>query len=71
MLNGIHKISLIPGKILQSRYDLLCPPISSYLVSEKWNNSSIEIIPSAGHYITETGVQEKMIEVIEDLSKLF
>ena len=69
--NNIKIINDIPGIILQSSYDLLCPPNTSFLLSKMWLNSELRIISKAGHYINDPGVTEEMISSIESISKKY
>ncbi len=56
----------IPIRLIQSDYDLLCPPYTSYSFVQGLNNTEIHRVEKAGHYLNDPGVQEKMKEVIDE-----
>lgn len=62
------RLAGIPGVIVQSRYDLLCPPVSAYRLAAAWRGSELEMIEAAGHAMTEPGVREAMRRAIERLA---
>lgn len=59
----------IPGVIVQGRYDLLCPPRAAYALSRRWGNAQLEVIPAAGHAMTEPGVFEAMKRAVDNLAR--
>lgn len=67
LLNGATKLKGIPGRIIQGRYDLLCPPATSYALAERWVDAKIIIVGGAGHSQTEPGVEQAMREAIGEL----
>ena len=50
----------IPGVMVQSRYDLLCPPVSAYGLQKRWSGSRLTLLEAAGHAQTETGVEDAL-----------
>lgn len=64
-----HKLADIPGVIVQSRYDLLCPPVSAYRLHKAWPGSDLVTIEAAGHAMSEPGVREAMKAALERLAK--
>jgi len=60
LLSNAHKLRDIPGVIIQGRYDLLCPPKSSYALAAAWPTVRLEILDHAGHSMTEPGVMDTM-----------
>ncbi len=59
----------IPGVIVQSRYDLLCPPGNAFALAAAWPAARLQIIEGAGHAMTEPGVTEAMRAAIAELSE--
>lgn len=68
LLDGASRLAPIPGVIVQGRYDLLCPPRAAYELARRWPGARLEIVPRAGHAITEPGVAEAMKRAIDKLS---
>ncbi|MCC7252822.1 prolyl aminopeptidase [Hyphomicrobium sp.] len=68
LLDGAGRLGAIPGVIVQGRYDLLCPPRAAYELASRWPASRLEIVPSAGHAMTEPGVFEAMKRAVDHLA---
>ncbi len=60
ILINAHKLENIPGYIIQGRYDLICPPVNAYNLSQKWVGSKLKIINTAGHSSSDEGIMENM-----------
>ena len=56
----------IPISIIQGEYDLLCPPINSFLFSKNLSNIKLIIAEQAGHYISDPGIKELMKKEIDE-----
>ncbi len=69
ILNNASKLENIPGYIIQGRYDLICPPINAYNLSQKWEGSKLKIINTAGHSSSDEGIMENMQLSLEKLIK--
>lgn len=68
LLDGASRLGSIPGVIVQGRYDLLCPPRAAFELARRWPGCRLEIMPSAGHAMTEPGVFEAMKRAIDRLA---
>ena len=60
ILNNASKLKNIPGYIIQGRYDLICPPVNAYNLSQKWTSSKLTIVNTAGHSSSDEGIMENM-----------
>ena len=69
ILNNAAKLENIPGYIIQGRYDLICPPVNAYNLSQKWKGSKLKIINTAGHSSSDEGIMENMQLSLEKLIK--
>ena len=69
ILNNASKLKNIPGYIIQGRYDLICPPVNAYNLSQKWKGSKLKIINTAGHSSSDEGIMENMQLSLEKLIK--
>lgn len=68
LLDAAHRLRGIPGAIIQGRYDLLCPPQAAHALSERWPECRLELIETAGHAMSETGVMKAMRAALEGMS---
>lgn len=70
LLNQIARIANIPGGIVQSRYDLLCPPGTSFSLVKKWSKGKVIMVEAAGHAQNEPGVFDALRGLIDNLADL-
>ena len=68
LLAGAGRLRDIPGVIVQGRFDLLCPPATSYALAGAWGNAEIVMVEGAGHAMSEPGVTEAVVAGIDALS---
>ena len=66
ILKNIETINEIPIKIVQGRYDIVCPVRSAWDLNKKLKNSELFIINNAGHSMSEEGITEKLLEIINN-----
>lgn len=57
----------IPGHIVQGRYDMVCPPATAQRVHEAWPGSKLTMIPDAGHALSEPGISEELVGIMDRL----
>lgn len=67
ILNNIDRIAHIPGHIVQGRYDLICPPASSYALHRAWPGSAFHMVEDAGHALSEPGITAKLVEIMDKM----
>ncbi len=46
----------IPGRLVQGRYDVVCPPITAWELRRAWPDARLLILPQAGHATSDPGV---------------
>ncbi|GLQ35565.1 proline iminopeptidase [Amylibacter marinus] len=68
ILRDIHKIADIPGCIVHGRYDMICPPRSAYMLHEAWPSSTLNMIPTSGHSLSEVGICSALVTIMDDLA---
>ena len=71
ILGNMGKISHIPGVIVQGRFDMICPPVSAYRLSQKWPASRLMMIGKAGHALSEAGISAELIRTMDALRVSF
>ena len=62
------KLKDIPGIIVQGRYDLLCPPATSYALGALWRGAEIRLVEGAGHTLYDPGVRDAVMKAIADMA---
>ena len=67
ILKNIKTIESIPTKIIQGRYDIVCPVRSAWDLKKKLINSKLIIVDEAGHSMSETGITKKLLEAVDDI----
>lgn len=50
----------IPGRIVQGRYDVVCPPVTAWELARGWTTAELSILPTAGHATTDPGVLDAL-----------
>jgi proline iminopeptidase len=67
LLRDAKRLKGIPGRIVQGRYDLLCPPQNAYALKQAWPDCQLQLIENAGHCISEPGVGEAITKGVRAL----
>ena len=70
LLKHKKKLSNIKIFIIQSDYDLLCPPQTSFNLASGLSNCKVVRIENAGHYISDPGVKEMMKQLLDEYEKI-
>ncbi|WP_112311438.1 prolyl aminopeptidase [Pseudogemmobacter bohemicus] len=61
------RIEHIDTEIVQGRYDMVCPPQSAWSLAENWPRAQVNIVPLAGHALSEPGISEALVRVMDRL----
>lgn len=64
---NLDKIADIPGTVVQGRYDMICPPVTAYRLTEKWRGGRLRLIPRAGHALSEPGISAELVRTTDAL----
>ncbi len=67
ILKNRARIEHISADIVQGRYDMVCPPVSAMALAEGWERARLEIIPLAGHALSEPGISEALVTAMDRL----
>jgi proline iminopeptidase len=67
ILQDIGRIAEVPGTIVQGRYDMICPPVSAWKLSQAWRRASLRMIPAAGHALSEAGISAELVRIMDKL----
>ncbi len=65
LIENVGKIRHIPARIVQGRYDVVCPMTSAWDLHRAWPEADLRIIPDAGHSITEPGIIDGLVDATD------
>lgn len=68
ILNNAHKLKDIPGYIVQGRYDVICPAQQAWALHQAWPESELNMIEDAGHAVSEPGITQRLVEIMDELA---
>ncbi len=69
LLEDAHKLSGIPGVIVQGRYDVICPMASAWELHRAWPESKLQVIADAGHSAAEPGIRRALVEATDRFAR--
>jgi proline iminopeptidase len=69
ILKNMDTIKHIPARIVQGRYDMVCPLENAHSLHQKWPASELYIVRDAGHSVSEAGTVDALIRAVQDLAK--
>jgi len=67
ILRDLDRIADIPGTIVQGRYDMICPPASAARLARGWPGGRLQMIPAAGHALSEPGISAALVACMKAL----
>jgi proline iminopeptidase len=67
ILKNRGRIAHIPANIIQGQFDMICPPVSAYKLASGWDKAKLQIIPMAGHALSEPGISEALVAAMDAL----
>jgi proline iminopeptidase len=59
------KLAHIPTQIIQGRYDMVCPPITAWELSQAMPHAEFHMIEDAGHSAMEPGITSALVTATE------
>lgn len=65
ILACIDAIRHIPTKIIQGRYDMVCPPCTAYELHQAWPEAEFTMVPDAGHSAMEPGIIKALMNAVQ------
>jgi proline iminopeptidase len=68
LMNEAGRLAGIPGILVQGRYDLLCPPATSFALAGRWPGAEVRLVEGAGHILYDPGVRDAVMKAIADLA---
>lgn len=65
LLDNAPRLKGIPGVMVQGRYDLLCPPATSFALAARWPDARIVIAQGSGHSLSHPAVLKSVKDAID------
>ncbi|ACU34855.1 prolyl aminopeptidase [Actinosynnema pretiosum subsp. pretiosum] len=65
LIRDAHKLSGIPGVIVQGRYDMATPPVTAWELHKAWPGSELVMVGDAGHAFDEPGILKALVEATD------
>jgi proline iminopeptidase len=62
LMKNLPAISHLPAMIVHGRYDVICRAQSAYRLHKAWPESTLKIIPDAGHASWEPGITKALVD---------
>ncbi len=69
ILDNMYRIEDIPGVIVQGRYDMICPPVSAYALSQSWPKGRLTMVGKAGHALSEPGISRELVHTMDTFAQ--
>lgn len=63
-------LSSIPTTIIQGRYDMVCPPVTAWELSQALPHAEFIVVPDAGHSAMEKGVVDALVGATDHFAQL-
>lgn len=70
LIEQVHRLNGLPGILIQGRYDLLCPPETSYALASRWTGSSVRVVSPAGHSMEDKSIRSALTAAITEMARL-
>jgi proline iminopeptidase len=71
LLECASRIKHIPCRIIQGRYDMVCPITTAWDLNRVMPSIDLRIIPDAGHSAMEPGIASQLIQATDDFKILY
>lgn len=69
LIENVGRIRMIPAVIVQGRYDVVCPIMSAWELHRAWPEARLNIIPDAGHSISEPGIIDALVNATDQFGQ--
>jgi proline iminopeptidase len=69
ILENMHLIGDIPGRIIHGRYDMVCPLDNALALHQQWPQAELHIVRDSGHSASEPGTVDALIRATRDIAK--
>jgi proline iminopeptidase len=70
ILRRMDRIADVPGRIVQGRYDMICPPASAWALAQLWPAGDLRLISRAGHALSEPGISAELVRTMDEMREM-
>ena len=70
LMGGVGRISHLPAKVVQGRYDVICPIAAAEALVRAWPGAQLEVVADAGHSAMEPGIRRALTTATDDFRDL-
>ncbi len=67
ILKERQRIEHIGATLVQGRLDMICPPVAAWNLAQGWAKCDLRLIAMAGHALSEPGISEALVSVMNGL----
>ncbi len=71
LLEQAPALNAIPTRIIQGRFDMVCPIRSAWDLKQAMPAADLRIVPDGGHSIKDLGIAAGLVQATEDFKLLF
>ncbi len=66
LLDGVDRIRNIPARIVQGRYDVVCPMTTAWDLHRRWPEAGFEVVADAGHSASELPTIDRLVSATDE-----
>lgn len=70
LLDQLQRIRHIPARIIQGRYDVVCPAETAWELHKAWPEAGFVIVPTAGHSALEVDTIGELVSATDDFRSI-
>jgi proline iminopeptidase len=61
LLRDVERVRQIPAVVVQGRYDVVCPMMSAWELTQAWPEATLDVVHDAGHASYEPGIIDRLV----------
>jgi proline iminopeptidase len=69
LLQQVGRVSHLPLRIVQGRYDVICPPVTAHDLAGAWPGSVLTMVPDGAHSAMEPPMRAALVQAVEALRR--
>ncbi|MCP3054716.1 prolyl aminopeptidase [Aurantimonas marianensis] len=69
LIRDAHRLAEIPGVIVQGRYDVITPAVTSWQLAQAWPKADYRMVEGAGHAFAEPGILHELLEATDRFAR--
>lgn len=71
ILDNLDRILHLRCRIVQGRYDMICPMTTAHELHRAWPASEMVVVPDGGHSAMDPGIRAALMRATEDWKREF